>query len=241
MLGFSIEAAEASTVAAEYKAKGYSAQKWFFRHGPGDGVPGMERNLAMAHAVRDAVGPHYKLMFDAFMGWDVPYSREMLRLLEPVCPTWVEEPLPPERVGSFIDFKRSTSVPLATGEHTYTRWQIKELLIQGAVDYVQADPDWAGGVSELVKICALSSSFDVPAVPHGHSLMPALHIAASQSPSVVPYVEFLIRHQAYKQHFHRLFLAPVNGEVEMPATPGMGFELDESKIRSRERAKATLL
>jgi L-alanine-DL-glutamate epimerase-like enolase superfamily enzyme len=151
----------------------------------------------------------------------------------------MEEPLPPDRIGSFGALRRATSVPLATGEHTYTRWQIKELLVQGAVDYVQSDPDWCGGISELVKICALSSAFDVPVVAHGHSVLPALHMAASQSPSVVPYVEFLIRHQAYKQHFHKEFVSPVKGDLALPNTPSLGFELDDSKIESRHRLTAT--
>jgi L-alanine-DL-glutamate epimerase-like enolase superfamily enzyme len=235
MLGYSVEPDEAAIVAAQYKALGYVAQKWFFRHGPGDGAPGLERNLAMAFAVREAVGTSYKIMFDSFMGWDLSYSREMLRLLEPVEPTWMEEPLPPDRVGSFVDLRNSTSIPLATGEHTYGRWQIKDLLVDRAVAFVQSDPDWAGGISELVKICALSSAFDVQVVPHGHSILPAIHLAASQSPSVIPWVEFLIRHQAHKQHFHREFVQPNIGEIALPTSPGLGFNLDESKIERRER------
>ena len=36
--------------------------------------------------VREAVGVHYKLMFDAFMGWDATYAAEMVRKLEPIQP-----------------------------------------------------------------------------------------------------------------------------------------------------------
>ena len=239
MLGCSVEPDSAAQAASQTKALGYSAQKWFFRFGPGDGHSGLEKNLAMAHAVRETVGPHYRLMFDAFMAWDVPYTREMLTHLAPLNPTWMEEPLPPERVGSFAELRRGSSVPLATGEHVYTRWQTKELLVAGAVDFLQNDPDWTGGITELVKVCALASSFDVPVVPHGHSLLPALHVAASQSPSTVPYVEFLIRHQAHKQTFHKDPIFPKNGQVELPATPGLGFDLDESKIQSKERLVST--
>jgi len=235
MLGYSIEPQAAAAVASEYRTMGYSAQKWFFRYGPGDGAEGLAKNLAMAEAVRDAVGPHYKLMFDAFMAWDMPYAREMVAHLEPLNPTWMEEPLPPERVGSFVELRQSSGVPLATGEHVYTRWQAKELLVAGAVDYLQNDPDWTGGISELTKICALASSFDVPVVAHGHSLLGALHVAGAQSPTAVPFVEFLIRHQAHKQAFHKRPISPVNGRISLPSEPGLGFELDEAKIESRER------
>ena len=190
MLGFPISPDEAAAIALAYKSQGYGAQKWFFRYGPGDGEAGKTKNFEMAAAVRDAVGPEYKLMFDAFMGWDTTYAIEMVRLLNPLHPTWVEEPVPPERVGALRKIREAAPVPIATGEHIYTRWQAKELLVNGAVDFLQNDPDWTGGISELTKVCALASSFETPVVAHGHSLLPALHVAGAQSPATVPFVEY---------------------------------------------------
>jgi L-rhamnonate dehydratase len=234
MLGFSIEPAAAVEVARAYQAQGFSAQKWFFRYGPGDGAEGMERNLALAQALREALGPRYPLMFDAFMGWDLPYATAMVRALAPLQPTWMEEPVPPERVGALREIRQASSVPIATGEHVYTRWQVKELLMAGAVDVLQVDPDWTGGISELVKIGALASAFDVPMIAHGHSLLPALHVAGAQSPQTVPLVEYLVRYQESKQFFHAPIYRPSEGAVSLPDLPGLGLVLDESKIASRE-------
>lgn len=234
MLGFSVEPEQAAATAHEYKQMGFGAQKWFFRHGPADGEAGKARNIAMAMAVRDAVGPQYTLMFDAFMGWDATYAVEMARALEPVRPFWMEEPVPPERVGALRKIRQSAAVPVATGEHIYSRWQTKELLVNEAVDFLQNDPDWTGGITELTKVVALASSFDVPVVAHGHSLLPALHVAAAQSPSAVPFVEFLIRYQEVKQCLHRPIRRPENGVILLPQEPGLGLVLDESKIVARE-------
>jgi L-alanine-DL-glutamate epimerase-like enolase superfamily enzyme len=238
MLGFSVEPAQAAQVAREYADQGYAAQKWFFRYGPGDGDAGKEKNLAMAQAVRDAVGAHYSLMFDAFMGWDVPYASDMVRMLAPLNPTWMEEPLPPERIGGLRKVREAATVPLATGEHVFTRWQVKELLVGEAVDVLQPDPDWTGGISELVKLCALASAFDVPLVAHGHSLLPALHVAGAQSPTTVPYVEYLIRHQENKQFFHKPIYRPENGAVQLPSLPGLGLVLDSEKVETIETLDA---
>src|SRR5262249_4117721 len=98
MLGYSVEPDRAAAVASEHKELGFGAQKWFFAVGRGGGWEGLRRNLAMARAVREAVGIGYPLMFDAFMGWDATYATDMLRGLEPVEPHWVEEPVPPERI-----------------------------------------------------------------------------------------------------------------------------------------------
>ena len=117
MLGYSIEPTAAAVTARQYQAAGYTAQKWFFQYGPAHGSEGEEKNLAMATAVREAVGPNYKLMFDAFMGWDRNYATRMLQALEPLTPMWMEEPIPPERVGEFAQLRASSRTPIATGEH----------------------------------------------------------------------------------------------------------------------------
>ncbi len=234
MLGFSTAPGDAAKLAAEYKAKGYAAQKWFFRYGPGDGAAGMAKNLAMAEAVRNAVGPLYDIMFDAFWGWDLAYATQMVKELAPLSPRWMEEPIPPERVGGFVQLRAASTVPIATGEHVYTRWQVKELLANGAVDVLQNDPDWTGGISEQMKICTLGSAYEVPVIAHGHSLLPALHVAGAQSPATVPYVEFLLRYQEVKQFFQMVVYRPENGAITLPDLPGLGMVLDESKIEKRE-------
>jgi L-rhamnonate dehydratase len=172
-------------------------------------------------------------MFDAFMGWDSTYAADMLRGLEGVEPFWVEEPLPPERIGAFQRLAASTRIRLATGEHAHTRWQIKELLDSGAVGVIQADQDWAGGITEQRHICSLCSAYDVPVVAHGHAVPAALHIAASQSPQTVPMVEYLIRIQERNQHFHRTIYRPENGTLPLPAGPGLGIDLDPAKVEGR--------
>lgn len=234
MLGFSTVPEDAAQIAASYKETGFAAQKWFFRYGPGDGAAGKAQNIAMARAVREAVGEYYTLMFDAFMGWDAAYASEMFATLEPLRVRWVEEPIPPERVGALRRVRGSAGVPLATGEHVYTRWQAKELLVNEVVDVLQVDPDWTGGVTELVKVCALASAFDVPVIAHGHSLLAALHVAGAQPASTVPYVEYLVRHQPAKQFFHLPIYRPEQGAIRLPELPGLGLILDQDKIDAKQ-------
>ena len=234
LLGYPIEPEAAAATAREYVALGYSAQKWFFGYGPAHGAEGMAKNVAMVEAVREAVGPYYPLMFDAFWSWDVNYAIQMAQAIEPYDPTWLEEPIPPERVSEFRRIRQSTRTPIATGEHVYTRWQTKELLVNEAVDYLQNDPDWTGGITELVKLGALASAFEVPVIAHGHSLLAALHVAGASSPAQVPYVEYLVNYQPDKQFFHSPIYEPVDGQVALPTLPGLGIVLDESKIERRE-------
>ena len=85
----------------------------------------------------------------------------------------------------------------------------------------------------MMKICILASSYGVPVVAHGHSLLAALHIAGSHSPDVVPYVEYLIQQQPYKQFFHKPYYQPEKGMVKLPDLPGLSLVLDEERIEQR--------
>lgn len=74
----------------------------------------------------------------------------------------------------------------------------------------------------------------MPLIAHGHSLLPALHVAAAVSPATVPMVEYLIRYQEHKQFFHAPVLRPAHGMVPLPEAPGLGIVLDERAIEQRE-------
>jgi L-alanine-DL-glutamate epimerase-like enolase superfamily enzyme len=191
------------------------------------------QNVNMAKTLREAVGDGVNLMFDAFNAWDAPYAIDVGRRIAPYRPFWLEEPVPVDRLDALRAIRAGSGIPIATGEHLYTRWQVKQLLDAGAADFVQADPDWCGGISELVKIAAVCSAFDVPLYPHGHSLHAALHVAAACPPTVFPMVEFLILHQRSKQRFMKGYLEPEKGMVALPSAPGLGIELDPAKVQGR--------
>ncbi len=232
MLGFSLEPEALAERAREYKALGYNAQKWFLRYGPAHGGQGAAGNVEVARILREAVGEEHELMFDAFNSWDVPYAVDVGKRIAPFRPAWLEEPLPVDRIEGLRRIREGAGIPIATGEHLYTRWQVKQVLDAGAADVIQADPDWCGGISELVKIAAICSAYDTPLCPHGHSLHAALHVAAALSHTVLPMVEFLVLHQRHKQRFMKGFLEPMGGMISPPELPGLGIELDPEKVQA---------
>jgi L-rhamnonate dehydratase len=233
MLGHSHDPELVRQRAREKVAEGFTAQKWFFRYGPADGLEGMEKNVALARTVREAVGPTIELMFDCWMGWDATYAVRLLERIAELQPRWLEEPVPIDRLNDFVAIRRATRVPIATGEHEYTRWGFLQLLQAEAVDVLQADPDWCGGISELVKICTLASAYGKPVIPHGHSVPAAVHVIAATPPATCPMAEYLILSQPAAQHFHRQVMRPEGGSIALPDTPGLGLEIDPSKVETR--------
>ena len=129
----------------------------------------MARNLRLVRTVRESAGPDVDIMFDAWMSWDVPYTIRMAERMEEYLPRWIEEPVLPDKIEQYAEIRRNSRIPISGGEHEYTRWGLKQLMDAGACDVLQPDIYWAGGISEMMKIGALASAYDLPVIPHGHS------------------------------------------------------------------------
>jgi L-rhamnonate dehydratase len=233
-LGFSVEPALAGRRAAQLKRDGFRLQKWFLGYGPSDGAKGMDLNVQLVRALREAVGEDGEILFDVYQGWDLQYALEWCRKVERFRPGFLEEPFPVADLESFERLSRTTTIPLATGEHFYNRWEAEQYLGSGALHYVQADPEWCGGLSEVLKIGHLCSVHGVKLVPHCHNVHAALHIVASQSPSLCPYGEYLLNHVPEKLHFMKDPPLAAKGAVTLRDRPGFGIELDPAKIERQE-------
>jgi L-alanine-DL-glutamate epimerase-like enolase superfamily enzyme len=234
-LGYSLEPDKVQSRAVQIKNEGYRYQKWFLAYGPGDGPEGLRKNVEIVRMLREAVGEDTELMFDVYSGWNLGYALEWAKQVERYHPRWIEEATQAEKIDSFAQLHKGTSIPIASGEHIQGRWEVYDYLKEGALSVVQCDPEWCGGTTELQKICTLASIFDVPVIPHGHSLHAALHLIASQSPAVCPLAEYLILKMRSYYHFEKHPPVPVKAHFSLPEAPGYGIEWDDAKIESRQQ------
>ena len=230
MLGFSVEPERVRARAQEYAALGYTAQKWFFRAGPSEGRQGMKRNTALAAAARDGMGPDSDLMLDCWMTWNLRYAKLMAPHLEPYDVRWIEEPAMPDKYDVCAEIRRAMPFPVSNGEHEYTRWGFRQLLEAKAQDVLQPDIYWAGGITEVLKIAALASAYNIELIPHGHSTPATTHLIASQPPELCPIQEYLVKWNTINQFFLKHKLEPVQGYIELPQEPGMGMEIDQDLV-----------
>ena len=237
-LGRSVQPEDIRATAQDFQEKGFSAQKWFIPYGPGNGNEGLQFNINLVKLLREAVGDTTDLMFDAFSGWDLPYAIRWAKAVEAYHPRWIEEAFLMDQRSSFVALRQQTSIPVATGEHFYNRWEVQQFLDAGAISVVQADPEWCGGVSELVKMCAIASAYGAQVIPHGHNLHAALHVVASQSPAVCPMGEFLYDKMQNYYYFEQEALQPEAGAIMLPDKPGFGLAWDEAKIDDQVLVKA---
>lgn len=229
-LGYSLKPEAVAKRCQSFVEEGYTAMKWFFRHSPADGVKGVERNLELVKTVRDTVGYNVDLMVDCWMSWSVPYTIKMAGKLERYELAWIEEPLLPDDVDGYAEVAAAVETPIAGGEHEYTRWGFNELIKHKALDILQPDIMWAGGISEVLKICALASVTDVSVVPHTGFMASTVNLLLSQTETLCPIAEYLVKWNMINQAFYKEQLKPEKGFFKPTSKPGLGFEFDEGKV-----------
>ncbi|MFC1485933.1 enolase C-terminal domain-like protein [Candidatus Latescibacterota bacterium] len=229
-LGYSLELDRVRKVAADLKQQGFIRQKWFPAYGPSHGTWGFEQNVALMRVLRETLGDDAEIMLDPHRGWNLSYALKYLDAVEQYRPAWIEEISIPANIDDFAKLRQMTRVPVATGEQLLGRYEVKNYIDAEAVDIIQCEPDRCGGMSELLKIAALASVYNLIFIPHGGGIRPGFHLVASQSPLVSPFAEFLMLSRIRSTYYEKSPLLPVGGKITIPDLPGFGIEIDESKI-----------
>jgi L-rhamnonate dehydratase len=235
MLGFAVrDLGRVRDRAQEYRAQGFTAQKWFFRHGPMSGADGLRQNVALVRTLREALGEDCEIMLDCWQSFDANYAEALAERIAEFRPRWLEEAVMPDRIDSYARLRERISIPLAGAEHEYTRWGFRRFIDARALDILQPDIYWAGGLSETLKIAANATAHDLIVIPHGHSSPAGIHFSLAQSPIHTPFQEYLVKWNAINQHFLAHPIIPREGEIRPNDQPGLGMDLDAARIETEE-------
>jgi len=216
--------------ALEYVEQGFKGVK--FRGGMVDATP--EVATCRIKAVREAVGPDVAVMVDINGTWDADTAIRMCRKWERYDLFWIEEPVHPDDIPGFKRLKRTTSIPIATGEQHTTRFDFRQLIESGAVDIIQPGVRRVGGVTEWMKIWSLATMYSIPLAPPTDQYLHAHMLAAV--PNTV-WIEFCAKDNAFLQLQHNLFREPhepktaKDSYIDAPRRPGVGLELDPEAAR----------
>lgn len=165
--------------------------------------------------------------------------KRLIDELTPHEPLFIEEPVLSENNEALKHIYSYTSIPIATGERMFSRWDFKPLLEQGTVDIIQPDVSHAGGISEVRRIATMAEAYDVTLAPHCPlgpiSLASALHVDFVSANAVIQENSIGIH---YNQGFDLLdyVLNPEvfdleDGYVQLFKKPGLGVEINEEKLR----------
>jgi len=201
-------------------------------------VDAMVRRVAIA---REVLGPDRDLAIDFHGRVSRANARRLLPELEQFHPMFVEEPLVPEDQAGLRDVVSCTSIPIATGERLYSRWDFQPALASG-IAVAQPDLSHAGGISEVRRIAALAELHGASLAPHC-PLGPIALAASLQVAFATP--NFLIQEQSMGIHYNTTndlldyLIDPAvfqfrDGYIDRLTRPGLGIEVDEKAVRAAD-------
>jgi D-galactarolactone cycloisomerase len=192
----------------------------------------------LIQTAREAVGPDVELMVDAGgsdAAWPHGYKWALrtAQMLSAYDVVWFEEALPPDDLAGYVELRRQSPVPIATGEVLTRRQSFWPFLQQHAVDIIQPDCTKCGGLTEAWRIGWMAYEHNIQLVPHGWNtaigLAADLHLTAALP--VARYVEFLTP----SPYIDRLVTNPMKpdeeGYLRLPEGPGLGIELDREALK----------
>lgn len=143
-----------------YIAKGYRTVKMKI------GKPDFEEDIERIAKVRERLGKGGTLLVDLNQKWSAAEAIQKGARLDAWNLGWIEEPMPYLDVHGHAQLKRAIRTPIALGESMYGKQQFLEYLKADAVDIVQADVAFVGGITEWLKIAHLANAFGKPVAPH---------------------------------------------------------------------------
>jgi L-alanine-DL-glutamate epimerase-like enolase superfamily enzyme len=179
-------------------------------------------------AVRRALGDDVEIYIDANNGYYAKQAIGMARRFAEYDVAWFEEPVLADDIAGLAAVARAIDIPVATGEHEYTKYGFRELIAHGGADIVQPDVGRVGGVTEWLKVAHLAHAFNLPVAPHAVALV-HLHLACCTPNLKV--VEVLGVQQEADRIWYTEIPEQRNGMWSpFPDRPGLGLELDPHAI-----------
>lgn len=195
--------------------------------------------IERASLVREAVGNEVGIGIDFHGRIHRGMAKSIMRELEPIKPMFIEEPVLAENNESLVVLQQMTSVPIATGERMFSRWDFKRLFEDRSVDIIQPDLSHAGGISEVRRIATMAEAYDVAIAPHCPlgpiSFAAALHLDFVSINAFIQETSMGIHYNGEIDLIdyvkNKEVLNVESGYISRWDQPGLGIEIDEEKVR----------
>jgi len=228
-------------IAEEFVQLGYKAVKARMDIRQYDVDPDPDPTFPVVREIRQAIGYDFPLYVDANNGYSASRAIDVgKRLYEEFGVSVFEEPVGYTNYADLAEVSASLSgIQIAAGEHEYTRWQFRDLILQGQPDVVNPDLLRSGGLTEGKKIAAIVEAFDLPISVH--STRPTLGTAAH-----LHFTASILNADRPQEHsgprkapgLWDLFenrLDVKDGMLGVPELPGLGLVVNEQAMEQAAR------
>ncbi len=190
---------------------------------------------AIVRMVRDYIGYDVDLMVDAYQRYTPSIAIKMGKKFEKYDLFFLEEPIPQYNLEALAKVRAAVDVPIAAGEHVYTKYGFRELIIKDAVDVFQPDCTVTGGLLESKKICTLADAWGIDCMPHSWAsavgLVAGWHLIASTPNCLMGEMSVGTFHPLRDELLTEPNIVKVSkGHVKVPKKAGLGIEIDQETL-----------
>lgn len=217
-----------------YMELGFNATKLPCPYGPADGSEGIKKNEELINKTRELIGDKVDLMLDCWMAFDVEYAVRLAEVLRPYKLRWMEETLRSEDFDAHAQLRqRIPWQALSTGEHWYTTVPFQHAASRHLVDIFQPDINWVGGLTAIIKICAIAEAAGISVIPHGGgNTAYGQHVCYAMP--AIPWTEYFVATPpgVSPKETARLpgVAVPENGKMIPSSAPGFGVHITKEHI-----------
>lgn len=198
------------------------------------------RTEAVVEQVRGALGDDVALLVDANSCYTPARAIEVGRVLEEHDVSHFEEPCPYWQLEWTREVTETLDLDVTGGEQDWDLDAWRRMVEMGAVDVVQPDVCYVGGLTRALRVASLAHTAGLPCTPHSanHSLVLVftLHLLAA-IPNPGRYLELSIEPDAdypWQAGMYEPRPAVVDGMVEVPSGPGWGVEISPEWLSRSE-------
>ncbi|MCU6791083.1 mandelate racemase/muconate lactonizing enzyme family protein [Paenibacillus sp. WQ 127069] len=188
------------------------------------------RTEAIIPTIRKALGDQTIIHADANSGFTPKRAIEIGRLLEQYNYGHFEEPCPYPELEWTAEVADALTIPVSGGEQDTDLAQFRRMIAMKAVDIVQPDICYAGGISRTLQVAKMAEAAGIPCTPHAANLSMVtiftLHLMGAL-PNAGPYLEFSIEEPGWAQGFYETFPVARDGKVAIPDGPGWGVTFSQ--------------
>jgi len=200
---------------------------------PGIG-PRAVRDVAEAYGLaRESLGDDIDIIVHCHNELDLPSPIQVAQAVEPIKPLYFEDPLAPEFTDAWMALRRTTRVPILTGENIELAEGALPFLQNQAVDSLQPDLINCGGISGARRIADLAALYRIPISCHNVSGY-VLDMASQQFSASVfncPLLECRrTAAEAPEATGEKLIIR--DGKMKVAMRPGLGLELDFDYLKA---------
>jgi L-alanine-DL-glutamate epimerase-like enolase superfamily enzyme len=182
--------------------------------------------------LRQALGEDIRLLADANSCYSPSKAIEVGRILEDNGICHFEEPCPYWELDWTAAVTRALSIDVTGGEQDWDITLWRRMIDMRAVDVVQPDVCYVGGIRRILKVAKLAEAAGLPVTPHAANLslvtIFTLHVMGAL-PNAGPYVEFSIEPNESYYPWQEGLYDPVprirDGMVLIPEGPGWGVTI----------------